>query len=106
MINSLACAAETLPWLILQLARGSGRVQTIVEKISDRQKYNGCSDHDAPPVGLSLDIDAKVTAQMRVRAFAFKVAGACIHMSFTAVIKVILSSIFSHRSTSIGCLVL
>jgi hypothetical protein len=105
LINFLTCAFEALPFLTLQLARSRSRVPTIVNKISKRQKNNSCSYHNAPPVTLSLNINAKVAAQMLVRAITFKIARTRINMSFITVVKVILGSIVSHSSTSMGCIV-
>lgn len=88
----ITCVIRILPLQELQFARGRFFFHTAVKKICNSQNGNGCSDHDAPPVCLSIDVFLKfnhyVTSNKFVRLVSFKISQIQIFAPFI--------SVFSH----------
>ena len=77
-------------------ACGGGRADAAVDEVGDRGDGDDDSDHTSPLFRLSLDVDARIAAQVLVRILAFEIRFAGIHVAFVTVVPVVLGSIFTH----------
>jgi len=59
VVQLITCAIRALPRQELQSARGRYFFHTAVKKVCNSQNGNCCSDHDSPPVCLSIDVFLK-----------------------------------------------
>jgi len=69
---------------------------TAVDVITEYRYRQYDSYHGAPPGGLSRYVDSHVTAQMRIRFFAFVVLGTGINMTVVVVFGVVVNSSIFH----------
>jgi hypothetical protein len=98
MLADIAFFSEDV---ILKPAGGFASVHAAIDKIRQSDNGNQSSDHDPPPLPLTRNIDSQVTTQVLVGVLAIEITFTCVHVAFTVVFPVVLSSIFTHDVTSV-----